>query len=98
MESYTFGNIEDAIQRLQEIKKEGRNDRVIIFTIDFDNNTESKKVMTSDEGCVLVRKSKTIIINEDTLIPHIQLFSTPQTNIENLIKKGIMHDIIFGTG
>ena len=62
---------------------------------DFDNDEESRKTATPDEGCVLVRKSKTIIINEDTFIPHMELYSVQQNDIENIIKKGIMHDIIF---
>ena len=60
--------------------------------MDFDNNISSKKVTTPDDGCLLVKKSKTIIMNEDTYLPHMQLFSTEQ-DIENIIKRGIMHDI-----
>lgn len=94
MESYNFATYDAAIEKLQSMKKSGKNGKVIIFTIDFDNNTETKKVTTPEEGCVLVRKSKTIIINEDAFIPHIQLFSHRQKDIKNIRKKGKMHDII----
>lgn len=98
MESYEFNNYDDAINMLQKMKKNGKNKKSIVFTIDFDNDTESKSSITFDEGCVLVKKSKAIIINEDVYIPHMQLFSTSQTDIGNIIREGIMHDIIFGGG
>ena len=36
----------------------------------------------------------TIIINEDEYIPHIELYSMIQNDLENIIKRGVMHDII----
>lgn len=97
METYEFTDYDKAIEMLQSMKKQGKNGKIIVFTINFDDNTESKKITTPEEGCILVRKSKTIVINEDTFLPHMQLFSNVQTDIENIIKKGIMHDIILGT-
>ncbi len=93
MEAYDYTSIDEAIERLQKLKREGKNPKnVVILTMDFDNNISSKKVTTPDDGCLLVKKSKTIIMNEDTYLPHMQLFSTEQ-DIENIIKRGIMHDI-----
>lgn len=93
MEAYDYTSIDEAIERLQKLKREGKNPKnVVILTMDFDNNISSKKVTTPDDGCLLVKKSKTIIMNEDTYLPHMQLFSTEQ-DIENIIKIGIMHDI-----
>lgn len=93
MEAYDYTSIDEAIERLQKLKREGKNPKnVVILTMDFDNNISSKKVTTPDDGCLLVEKSKTIIMNEDTYLPHMQLFSTEQ-DIENIIKRGIMHDI-----
>lgn len=93
-ETYDYTSIDEAIERLQKLKAEGKNPKnVLILTMDFDNNTSSKKITTPDEGCVLIGKSKTIIMNEDTYLPHMQLFNTEQ-DIKNIIKKGIMHDII----
>lgn len=97
MESYKFGSYDEAIKMLQEFKKHRRN-KNLVFTIDFDKGKESKKEITPDEGCVLIRKSKTIIINGDVYIPHMQLFSTSQNDLENIKKEGIMHDIILGGG
>lgn len=98
MESYKFSSYDDAIIFLQKMKKQGKNKKHVVFTIDFDNDTESKSSITMEEGCTLVRKSKTIVINEDVYIPHMQLFSIAQTDIEKIRKEGIMHDIIFGGG
>lgn len=96
MESYIYLDGDEAIETLQNLKKKNKKCKVIICTTDYDNNIEcDTKVTTPDEGCILVRKSKTIIMNEDTFIPHMQLFSKEQ-NIENIIKEGIVHDIIFG--
>lgn len=94
--SFEFSDLDAAIELLQKLKKVNKNSKIVISTIDFDKDEESRKVATPDEGCILVRKSKTIVINEDTFIPHIELYSSKQNDIENIIKKGIMHDIIFG--
>ncbi len=92
-ETYDYSTIDEAIERLQRLKAEGKNPKnVVIVTMDFDNNTSSKKITTPDDSCLLVRKSKTIIMNEDKYIPHMQLFNTEQ-DIKNIIRRGIMHDI-----
>ena len=93
--TFQFSDYDSAINKLQELKKENNNKTIVICTINFDNDEEYRKTATPDEGCVLVKKSKTIIINEDTFIPHMELYSVQQNDIENIIKKGIMHDIIF---
>ena len=91
--TYDYSTIDEAIERLQRLKAEGKNPKnVVIVTMDFDNNTSSKKITTPDDSCLLVRKSKTIIMNEDKYIPHMQLFNTEQ-DIKNIIRRGIMHDI-----
>ena len=75
--TFKFTDVDSAIKKLQEIKKENKNGTIVICTVDFDNDKESRKAATVDEGCVLVRKSKTIIFNEDTIIPiwnFIQLY------------------------
>ena len=93
-EAYDYSTIDEAIERLQKLKTEGKNPKnVVILTMDFDNNTSSKKIASPDDGCLLVKKSKTIIMNEDEYIPHMQLFNTEET-IKNIIRRGIMHDIL----
>lgn len=93
-EAYDYSTIDEAIERLQKLKTEGKNPKnVVILTMDFDNNTSSKKIASPDDGCLLVKNSKTIIMNEDEYIPHMQLFNTEQ-NIKNIIRRGIMHDIL----
>lgn len=95
MNSFKFTNYDDAIRKLQDLKKENKKGNIVIWTIDFDNDKESRTIATPDEGCLLVRRSQTIIMNEDTFIPHMELYSKKQTDIENIIKEGVMHDIIF---
>ena len=95
MNSFKFTDVDDAIKKLQDLKRENKKGRIVICTIDFDNDKESRTTATPDEGCLLVRRSQTIIMNEDTFIPHMELYSKKQTDIENIIPKGIMHDIIF---
>ena len=95
MESYIYLDGDKAIETLQKLKKKNKKCKVIICTTDYDNNIEGDiKISTPDEGCVLVRKSKRGKRNEDTCIPQMQLFSK-QRNIENNIKEGVVHDIIF---
>lgn len=93
--TFKFSDVDSAIEKLQQLKRENKNGTVVICTVDFDNDKESRKTATPDEGCLLVRKSKTIIINEDTFIPHMELYSVVQNDLENIIKRGVMHDIIF---
>lgn len=90
-----FSDVDSAIKGLQDLKKDGKNATIIICTVDFDNDEESREMTIPDKGCILVKKSKTIIINEDEYIPHIELYSVVQNDLENIIKRGIMHDIIF---
>lgn len=92
---FKFVDVDSAIKKLQDLKKENKSKMIVICTIDFDNDKESRQITTPDEGCGLVRKSKTIIMNEDTFIPHMEIYSVVQNDLENIIRKGIMHDIIF---
>lgn len=96
---YRFGSYDEAIKALQSLKKQdeqGKERNIFVFTIDFDNESESKKIATPDEGCLLVGRSKSIIVNEDEFIPQMQLYSTKQSNIRNIKKEGVMHNIIYG--
>lgn len=94
-ETFECLDMDKAIEKLQKLKKDKKKRKVIICTVDFDSDEESTKITTPEEGCLLVRKSKTIIMNEDTYIPHMQLFSTKQ-DLKNILREGTMHDIIFG--
>lgn len=94
-ETFECLDMDKAIEKLQKLKKDKKRRKVIICTVDFDSDEESTKITTPEEGCLLVRKSKTIIMNEDTYIPHMQLFSTKQ-DFKNILREGTMHDIIFG--
>lgn len=93
--TYKIIDIDSAIKKLQDLKKINENQKIVICTIDFENDKESRETATPDEGCVLVKKSRTIIIDEDAFISHMELYSTHQKDIKNIIREGVMHDIIF---
>lgn len=93
--TFEYMDADNAIKRLQKLKKENKKAKILICTIDFDNDKESRQAATPDEGCILVKKTKTIIINEDPFIPHMECYSIVQNDLENIIKRGVMHDIIF---
>ena len=93
MQTYEFMSVDDAIKKLQDIKIKNDKARIIICTIDFDNDSESRLIETPDYGCALVRKSKTIIYNNDEFIPHMQLFTKKQDSIRNIQRIGVLHDI-----
>lgn len=85
------------LQKMKKVNKSGKNRRIIISTIDFAEDMETRKTATPDEGCVLVRKAETIILNDDVFFPHMELYSIFQ-DINNIRRSGIMHDIILCSG
>lgn len=91
-ERYCILNADEAIKMIQEIKKQDENSEFVFYTVDFDNDTESKNKANKDKICIMVKKSNTIIYNGDNYIPHMQLFSHTQS-IGNIVRKGIMHDL-----
>lgn len=92
-ETYETNSYDEAIAVLQKLKASGVECNITIYTFDFDKNLESRKVTTPEGVCVLVKKSKTIIVNGDPIVPHMQLFSVIQ-NPENIVRRGIMHDVL----
>lgn len=95
--TFEYLDMDTAIKRLQEIKKLNRKRRITICTIDFDNDIETVKSASPDEGCTLIRNSKTIILNGDQYFPHMELYSIMQ-DINNIKSVGTMHDIILCGG
>lgn len=91
--SYEFYNIDDAIRKLQNIKKKNKDAVIIMCKIDFDNNEEMKIVTTPDEGCAIIEESGSIILNEDKYISHLQVFSVHQKSLKEIVKRGILYDI-----
>ena len=94
MESYSFINIDEAIKKLEKIKK--RNKRAVVFVINFDNETSERKTVTYDEGCKILRNGATIAHNQDDYISHIEVFSVKQKDKEHIVPTGTMHDILIG--
>lgn len=95
-----YCNIDKAIEILQKMKKEnksGKKRRIIISTIDFDEDIQTRKTATPEEGCVLVRKAETIVLNDDIFFTHMELYSIFQ-DINDIRRNGIMHDIILCSG
>ena len=93
---FECNSIDKAIEILKKIEKANgeKNKKILICTIDFDNNTHQRKTATPEEGCGLIRKSKTIFFNEDKYFPHMELYSRIQ-NIDDIKAVGVMHDIIW---
>ena len=92
MEAYGYYNIDQAIKKLQTLKKHEKKCKILIYTIDYDQNEESEKLTTPDEGCELVKKAKSIFFNEGEVFEHMQLFSIVQ-DLESMRREGITHDI-----
>lgn len=97
--TFEYCNEEQAIKILQKLKKNKGNkkQRIIICTIDFDNDTQIRKTASPDEGCILIRNSEMILLNKDDYVPHMELYSIIQ-DMNNIRSKGVMHDIIWGSG
>lgn len=98
--TFEYCNVDQAIKIFQRMKKDnksGKKRRIVICTINFDEDTETRKVANPEEGCVLASNSKTIILNNDDLFPHMELYSILQ-DINNIRCSGIMHDIILCSG
>lgn len=93
IEAYEYSDYNQAMQKMKELEKKNKKYKILIYTIDYDQNEESKKITTPAEGCKLIRKAKTIFLNRDEIIEHMQLYSTIQ-DIEHINREGIMHDII----
>lgn len=91
---FEFLDIDDAIEKLSKIKKE--NGHVTVCMIDFDNDKTDRKVVTYDEGCKIIRNGATIAYNHDSFISHLEVFSTKQKDIENILPIGVIHDILIG--
>ena len=63
-ETYKVESYDEAIAVLQRLKESGAKCNITIYTFDFDRNLESHKITTPESVCILVEKSKTIIITE----------------------------------
>lgn len=96
--TFEYIDADRAIEKLKNLKKDNKKRKIIICTIDFENEIEIRKTASPDEGCVLVEKSKSIIYNNDTYFPHMELYSIIQKDISNVQASGIMHDIIWCHG
>ena len=90
--SYKFMSVDNAIKELSKLKK--NNKHVAVWVIDFDKEHEDKIMVSYTEGCNLIRKAKSIVHNDDEYIPHLELFSIVQKDINNVIRSGTMHDIL----
>jgi hypothetical protein len=93
MKSFIRSFKKEAIFIMESLEKE--NKKVVICEIDFDNDRESRKAATPREGSEIIMNGKTVVIHMDEFIPHIQVYSLFQKDLENIENKGIMHDIIF---
>ena len=91
IEAYEYSDNTQAKQKMKELEK--KNNQKTKKNNNKEQNEESKKITTPAEGCKLIKKAKTIFLNRDEIIEHMQLYSTIQ-DIEHINREGIMHDII----
>ena len=91
--TYEYCSIDQAIEKLQNLKKKNKKYKILICTIDYDQKEEMKKLTTPEEGCELVRKAKSVFMNEGEVFEHVQLISIVQ-DLENMRREGVTHDII----
>ena len=94
MENFKFVDIDTAIKKLERLKRE--NKKAVVCIVDFDKDITEKKLTSYDESCRIIRNGATIAHNHDSFMSHLEVFSYPQKQIENIIPKGIMHDILIG--
>lgn len=91
MPTFEYLDVDQAIKKLENMKRKGK--KAVVCVIDFDNDTAERKLVTYDESCRLIEKANTIIHNDDEFIPHIELYSTIQNDLKNILPLGIMHDL-----
>lgn len=95
-ECYEFVSVDEAIERLEKLKRKNKNAKIAMSTFDFDNDESSFTMITPDEGCILAKKAGSIVMNGDLYISHMQLYSVRQVSPKKLKRKGRMHDILLG--
>lgn len=88
-------NVDEAIMLLKEYKKKNGG-KIKVCTVDFNNEIMGYKFCFPEEGCMIVQKAnaKTILLNNEDFLPHIELYSVLQDK-DRVKREGIMHDIFF---
>lgn len=90
---FEFNDVDSAVKALLKCKKDGVHVKVYLGFIDFDNNEESGRFTTIDEGIQAVKKAQSVFCEMDDFIPHIMAYSKKQ-NVKNIKPEGTMHDIL----
>jgi len=91
MPTFEFLDADQAIKKIEYLKRNKK--RSIVCIINFDEDTEERKTVNYDESCRLIECANTIVHNDDDFIPHLELYSTRQEDIRNIIGEGVMHDL-----
>lgn len=74
-ESIIIVTADEAIDRLIQHKQMYGN-HVSVCIVDLTNGAEKKERKTIEEGCSIISKSGTLLINEDDYVPHLMAFNT----------------------
>lgn len=88
-------SVDKAIKKLTKMKKDDSK-KIAICIIDFDNDTTEKVIASYSESCDIIKNGMTIAHNRDKYISHLEVFSVVQ-DINNILPKGTMHDILIGS-
>lgn len=97
MRTTAFGlvELEYATKIISELKTENSDKKVVVCTVDFNKNKEERHLCAIDDCVKLIKKAKAAIVEHDEFFGHLQLYSTSQNDVENIVRSGVMYDIIF---
>ena len=80
-------------EEAKRIIDERGSGKMIVLFVDYDRETDDCLSLGRDVVTKLINKANTIIFNEDTFVPQIQLWSIKQ-ELEDMKRKGTMHDVL----
>lgn len=93
-ESIIIVTADEAIDRLIQHKQMYGN-HVSVCIVDLTNGAEKKERKTIEEGCSIISKSGTLLINEDDYVPHLMAFNTQKKNM--FLRDGKVHDFLLSS-
>ncbi len=93
-ESIIIVTADEAIDRLIQHKQMYGN-HVSVCIVDLANGAEKKERKTIEEGCSIISKSGTLLINEDDYVPHLMAFNTQKKNM--FLRNGKVHDFLLSS-
>lgn len=94
MQNLEIINIDDAIEKLIQYRKEHGN-KISVCIVDLDNGKSWTEKKSIEDGCGILQRAETVAFNEDDFFPHMMAFSVKANYKEKLPRTGKMHDFFF---